>query len=85
MCLLPVPAIAVTVALWVSRVDLVFMLFKPFHAQRKSVSTSKDVFFLKALKAPYQKPPPSFLRSFLLPTPEIHLGKKKKNLHLAAK
>lgn len=45
MCLLPVPAVAVTVALWLSRVDLVFMLFKPFHAQGKSVSTSKDFFF----------------------------------------
>lgn len=46
---------------------------------REKASAHLKIFF-KGLKAPYQKPPPSFLRSFLLPTPEIHLGKKKKKI-----
>lgn len=41
---LPVPAKPVTVALWLSRsrVGLAFMLFKPFHGQKESVSISKE-------------------------------------------
>lgn len=55
MCLLPVPATAVTVALRFSRVDLVFFfLFKPFHAQRKSFSTQD---FFKSLEGSISKAP----------------------------